>query len=234
MTRLLICACGEEFTPNGREVRCRACRFAPASKPRNKLTKADIPVIRGRAAAGETAGKIAKSYGVARGTIIAAKDRKTWRQVDCEWRPVPGYEGRYEISDYGDVVSLIKGRRTLHPIYHKRGGYKLKLSDRVGRKSLCAVSRLMLMAFCPIADPQRYHAVPVKDPRDLRLTNWQWAHRQGEHSNHHKLTEDQVRAIKRRLMSDNTLSYRTVSQEYGVHLTSIVHIMSGENWNHVS
>jgi hypothetical protein len=38
------------------------------------------------------------------------------------WRPVPGYEGRYEVSDLGDVVSLrfakSHQRRSLKKVVH--------------------------------------------------------------------------------------------------------------------
>lgn len=62
------------------------------------------------------------------------------------WRPAPGYEGRYEVSDQGEVRSLVSGR-PLTP-YRDRGGY-LRVgprSDRQKKRSI-PVHRLVLEAF---------------------------------------------------------------------------------------
>lgn len=75
------CECGEVFTVKGRQSRCDTCRFAPSANPLRKLSEKDIPVIRARYAAGETAGKIARDYGMARSTIYAIVDWQTWRHV---------------------------------------------------------------------------------------------------------------------------------------------------------
>lgn len=76
------CACGELFAPQcWSQKRCNACRFAPSPNPLRKLKESDIPTIRARYQAGETAGKIARDYGMARSTIYAIVDWQTWRHV---------------------------------------------------------------------------------------------------------------------------------------------------------
>ena len=40
-----------------------------------------------------------------------------------EWRPVVGYEGLYEVSDFGRVKSLHKANEKIMKQYYGRGGY---------------------------------------------------------------------------------------------------------------
>lgn len=58
-----------------------------------------------------------------------------------EWRPVPGYEGAYEISWLGQIRSyrykggLLERPRYLHPFQHRKHGNQLmvKLTDSTGK-----------------------------------------------------------------------------------------------------
>jgi hypothetical protein len=79
--KTILCDCGVSFSPKGRQTRCDTCRFAPSLNPLRKLHERDIPVIRARYQAGDTAGKIARDYGMARSTIYAIVDWQTWRHV---------------------------------------------------------------------------------------------------------------------------------------------------------
>jgi hypothetical protein len=79
--KTILCDCGVSFSPKGRQTRCDDCRFAPSANPLRKLQERDIPVIRARYQAGDTAGKIARDYGMARSTIYAIVDWQTWRHV---------------------------------------------------------------------------------------------------------------------------------------------------------
>lgn len=202
-----LCSCGKAFAPNGNQKCCNDCRFTR------------LP---------------AKSRTTKPRAIVNNQD-KSWRSFEGvrQWRAIPGYEGRYEISDHGDILSLVKGRRILRPSLFGQG-YKTVLSNRRGERRWHTVQRLMLMTFCPLADAPLYIAAPKGDAHDMRLQNWQWKRQIGEHSNRAKLTATQVKAIKTRLMADNTLSYRAIAKEYCVSMSAISHIMTGENWAHVS
>lgn len=204
---LKLCACGAEFTPNSyQQLKCNDCRFAPKKRaPSHKKTQ-----------------------------VMKDNREKAWHCRDTrDWRAIPGYEGRYEISDYGDVLSLVKGRRILRPTRFDRG-YKLVLSNRTGARAWHTVQRLMLLTFRPIEDAHLYTAAAKDDTHDMSLKNWYWAKRQGEHANRTKLNAAQVINIKARLMADSALSYRVIAQEYNVSLSAISHIMTGANWKHVS
>lgn len=71
------------------------------------------------------------------------------------WRDVPGYEGRYAVSSIGRIWSYPKhtlrdGRFMRTPIHVNRNGYPVRrvtLRTATGRKSFCAVHRLVATAF---------------------------------------------------------------------------------------
>lgn len=71
------------------------------------------------------------------------------------WIAVPGYEGRYEVSDGGRVRSIIRAPRLKNPSPKGRGGYvRVRLSDKsaTGKMTDHLVHRLVMRAFvgpCP-------------------------------------------------------------------------------------
>ena len=105
------------------------------------------------------------------------------------WKPVPGYEGRYEVSDIGRVRSLdravicmgeIKGAyvsrkkgRVLRPGPSNYG----HLSVVLGRGKTRMVHELVLRAF--VGDPPDKHECCHNngDPTDNRLSNLRWGTR---------------------------------------------------------
>jgi hypothetical protein len=77
-----------------------------------------------------------------------------------QWRPVPGYEGRYEVSDHGRVRSLDaycgnrfgtrtlrKGRMLKLSIVKPHGYRSVQLADGRGNLTAVKVHRLVLLAF---------------------------------------------------------------------------------------
>lgn len=68
-----------------------------------------------------------------------------------QWRDVPGYEGLYQVSDSGLVLSLPKSTspgKILRPSRNKDGYLTVCLSKE-NRKSTLRVSRLVALAFIP-------------------------------------------------------------------------------------
>jgi len=91
------------------------------------------------------------------------------------WKPIPGYEGRYEVSDQGNVKSF---RRSLD-------GYILRpgrmpgghLSVALGRLNSQCVHKLVLLAF---VGPAPVHCECLHQngiPSDNRLVNLRWGTR---------------------------------------------------------
>lgn len=151
-----------------------------------------------------------------------------------QWRVVPGYEGRYEISSQGDVISMAKGsRRVLHPRKYD-DGYRVALSDRFGRVRYWRLNRLMLTTFAPVDHPETYITECINDDCfDMTLSNWRWVKPVGQYASRSKLTDYDVRTIKQRLMADSALSYTAIGKEYRVSAAAIGRIMTGQTWKHV-
>jgi hypothetical protein len=85
-------------------------------------------------------------------------------RVTEQWRPIPGYEGLYQISDLGRVMSLgrvmtrtdgrqhTRQRKFMRPQPNSNGRLQVKLTARNGSKRLYQVHRLAMAAFvgpCP-------------------------------------------------------------------------------------
>lgn len=103
-----------------------------------------------------------------------------------EWRPVVGYEGLYEVSDWGNVRSLDRiivdknGRemrykgRVLKPATHPSNGYKFILLG-VGHPAM--VHRLVAKAFLPNPQDKKEvdHIIPTSDGGTDEVWNLRWA-----------------------------------------------------------
>lgn len=76
------------------------------------------------------------------------------------WKPVPGYEGYYEVSNAGRVRSTYRYKRTLKPMISNTGYERVDLFKNGSRKQF-SVHRLVAMAF--IANPESKPFVNHKD-----------------------------------------------------------------------
>lgn len=98
-----------------------------------------------------------------------------------EWRPVVGYEGRYEVSNQGRVRSMIRTPRILLASVGNRGYRvaRLSLGSRASQRGKL-VHRLVLEAFRG-GPPTPLHIACHNngDPLDNRIENLRWA-TQGE------------------------------------------------------
>lgn len=106
-----------------------------------------------------------------------------------QWRDIPGFEGRYMVSDDGHVgslrrpVSTGKGRtrwvrtKILNPTVRKKNGKVWSVCVhlcREGEKTLGAnVGRLVLLAFTGEQDGQLAH-YKDGDPTNNNLSNMEW------------------------------------------------------------
>lgn len=160
-----------------------------------------------------------------------------------EWRTVPGYEGLYEVSNQGRVLSL--------PRNSTRGGIMNSVSNgshlfvplcRDGIKIREYVHRLVLLTFvgpCPSGRECRHLD---GDPLNNSLSNLKWGTRKencadtdrhgrflyGERALSSKLKARQVRNIRAALAWGKT--GKSLADKYGVSRATISLIKSGIIW----
>jgi hypothetical protein len=170
------------------------------------------------------------------------------------WLDVIGYEGLYEASNLGKVRrsysaphrSLGIPGGLLRPAIQKTGYYTVSLSNE-GRVKTYKLSRLVLSAFCgsePFDGAQAAHNDGNK--ANNKLTNLRWATSKENHKDverHNRrcrgenvhgaiLTEDKVKQIRSRInLGERNTS---ISNDFGVSISTIHLIRHGRIWKHVS
>ena len=174
-----------------------------------------------------------------------------------EWLPIAGYEGLYEVSDCGNVRSLPTIIREIRPFVRKgkilkpeigRFGYCRVALYCDGRQSRQLIHRLVLVAFD--RPPGQGEECNHKDfdKTNNRRSNLEWVTRSknvrwtveagransptGERHGGAKLSEEDVRTIRRRLRSGDR--QRTVAAAYGVTQSIVSDIHRGVSWTHVT
>jgi hypothetical protein len=150
-----------------------------------------------------------------------------------EWRAVVGSEGRYEVSDDGQMRSLtFAGRPRSEPKILKqrldRDGYKrLNVIDG-GKHTTWRVHRVVSAAFlgpCPDGMvPDHINRIRT----DNRIENLRYL---SERENGSKFTEEQVREVRR--LTDDGMPTRKVAAITGISNTHVGRIKHGKSWDHL-
>ena len=109
-----------------------------------------------------------------------------------EWRDIPGFDGRFSVSNLGRVKSnarivnnhtgiIHKPERILSQRYSKKGYMVIDLVDATGKKKYRQVHRLVAITFIPNPEnkPQINHIDGVKD--NNTVTNLEWCTNQENH-----------------------------------------------------
>lgn len=95
------------------------------------------------------------------------------------WKDIEGFEGRYQISNLGNVKSLRYGgrneARNLVPKVNNHG-YEWVELIRNGKRSCLQIHRLVAAAFIPNPKPNKYTIINHKDenPRNNCVENLEW------------------------------------------------------------
>ncbi len=169
------------------------------------------------------------------------------------WKPVVGYEGYYEVSDQGRVRSLertvIRNGESIVPsriIAQKltKNGYLAVNLWRNNKYKTRTVHRLVLEAFVGphprgmqachddgdrtnnFANNLRWDT-PSANNLDKRRHGTNWGPR-GTRQKHSKLTEDDVREIRR--LRNLGHKYTELAKHYGVHKSTVEHAATYRNW----
>ena len=168
-----------------------------------------------------------------------------------EWRWIAGYEGRYEVSDWGRIRTHTFSAPILLRTYISSRGYLVAdLHPRKGGQTR-QVHRLVAQAF--ISNPTNRPFVHHKDANraNAHRSNLEWvtgsentlyAYQSGrlispllkffgERAPSSKLKEPQVLAI--RAAVKRGCSVRSLTEEYGVSDHAIRDIVSRHSWKHI-
>lgn len=158
--------------------------------------------------------------------------------IDSEevWKPIPSYEGLYEVSDRGNVRSLHVEPRLLK---QGCGIYKIVSLWKEGRGRTFSVHSLVARVFLGEPSPGMQVNHLDEDKYNNHSSNLVWATPSDntKHSSHKmrgelqggsKLKEEDVREIRRRLSEG--CSQSKLAKEYGIHKSSIYAIAARKNW----
>lgn len=163
-------------------------------------------------------------------------------KTDEVFKDIKGYEGLYQISNYGVVKNANGKLLTISKNQHGYPTVKLSNGDR-GKRML--LHRLLAIAFIP--NPNNHneinHINGIKS--DNKLTNLEWCDRshnikhsfdiglnshRGSRNSNAKLTEKEVTEIR---ILQNILCNDKLSKLFGVRKTMISQINLGQAWKHI-
>lgn len=198
----------------------------------------------------EKARQVAESVETANHNVDRDPESREWRDpieaailtyMQGLWRPVQGYEGRYEVSLDGQV------RKTDGTILGQwsKGGYKfVRLSNP---RALKRVHRMVAEAFIPNPENLPFVNHINHDSASNHYTNLEWctqehnlAHARaagrmpdnywcGRRSPTAKLSDQEVREI-RNLYTEGNWSQKRLGEKYGVTKSVIGRLLNGETY----
>lgn len=170
------------------------------------------------------------------------------------WKDIPGYEGRYQVSNKGRVKRLTEiimrhGKYGLVPVLWtereirtvKKHEVTVDLYDQNRNAKRFSVSRLVLEIFVgPCPDGMECCHFPDQNVDNCNLENLRW----DSHANNTsidryyqsgvvKLLPCQVKEIRKRFKQNKKLVKTQLAKEYGVSLTTIRNICDEKKWRHL-
>lgn len=175
-------------------------------------------------------------------------------QIPEEWRAVVGYEGIYEVSNYGKVRRVARatgyGNRKLKVMFltsdsRSTKGYPIVGIRKDGKTKTRYVHKLVAQAFIPnpLNLPEVDHEKGNKEDSRAWMLKWVtraqnienalaldlFAHRHGEENPNVKLTEKQVLEIRAR--SGERIA--DIADEFGISWSQVKSIRNRKTWKHI-
>ena len=164
------------------------------------------------------------------------------------WKPIPGYEGLYDVSTTGNVRSYRAGAgRGMHiyttpqtqlcPATTANGYRRVSLTDATGERRNKVVHRLVLLAFVGPAPNGHECCHRNGIPADNHLENLRWDTRSENNIDstlngtrpHQKLKLHEVLEI-RTLLREGNVRHRAIAEYYGIGMPTARDIGAGRGW----
>jgi hypothetical protein len=167
-----------------------------------------------------------------------------------EWRPIPGFEGHYDVSSHGRIRSHKRGKTRIRKIsIHNKDRHRFVMLLKDAKSYQLVVARLVLLAFVGPPPSDKHVACHEKGGNandylwrlrwDTVRENNRDTVRHGNHRSpcggaHHfaSLDERKVRAIKARLVRGE--SQNALARKFNVTQGTISRISTGDTWKHVT
>lgn len=158
-------------------------------------------------------------------------------------------ENTYLISDHGRVRSVLKAKEgKLMTTTFSRGFKTISLKRRNGQPTIKQVHLLVAEAFLKKKDPEDFKVKHLDfDKLNNHYENLEWTSHlefldyqkenpyvgSGGGANNCKLTDREVRKLKRILAGKKTSKYKDLAKEFGITPTQLNRIKNGLNWTHI-
>ena len=172
-------------------------------------------------------------------------------------RPIPGYEDLYEIDQQGNVYAKFPFRK--EPVGRKMiarpdsGGYMHVCLCKKGLSKTPLIHRLVMSTWQPVDGWEKLdvnHRDGNKQNNDISnlewmthaenmrhagevLNAWQKRNQRGDNAGYHKLSEDNVREIRRLWADGKGMGRKEIAALYGVTREAIGLVVRRKLWQHV-
>ena len=120
---------------------------------------------------------------------VAIPKVSSFLRVKEEWRDVKGYNGLYQVSNYGRIKSFKRKKiKILFPSISNRGYLRLGLT-KVNRKTFC-IHRLVAQAFIKNIKNKPYINHIDNDPKNNYSKNLEWCNQKENLIHYFKLQKE--------------------------------------------
>jgi hypothetical protein len=170
-----------------------------------------------------------------------------------ERRPIPGFDGRFEIDLQGNVYAMAAYQKLpagrIMRVRVTPDGYSYVTLYWNGKTVIGFIHRLLMLTFHPV---ENSHLLEVNhidlNKKNNRLDNLEWmTHAEnmkharklkawknqpyGEQLIHSKLTADKVREVRR--MRESGMLHREIAAQFNVSTVAITNVINGKSWGHI-
>jgi predicted XRE-type DNA-binding protein len=187
-------------------------------------------------------------------------DRPNKDPMTEEWRSIAGYEGFYEVSNFGNVrscdkyVNATRGSKALRKgrVLEKTeiaGGYQRVCLSREHVKEYESVHRLVALAFIPLRDGADFVNHKDLNKKNNRVDNLEWvtqsennqhAHDAGAYAEGNNLASKNKNVARkltpdevaeiRKLATERSMSQTKIAEKFGIHQSMVSYLKSRKTW----